>query len=599
MCRRQARTTRARTRRLLTWFPDEPACLDYLEWLRWPDGFRCSAVRWACWVAVEQRSLGVCGVRASGVGYCGDDLPPHSDAAAIVVRGGVGDDQPERGVSALGIQRSLGLGSYQTAWAMLHRYRKAMVRPRPRAPCWLSRGRRGLPGRGESGVFGRQTDTKAIVAIAVEIKNPKGFGRIRLQRVDDVSKDSLIPFIESAVEPGATVHTDGWQAYWTVPDHGYEHERTIMRGERRSCPRPDAGRPSRREPAQALAAWHPPRVRRTRASRRLTSTNSRSASTDAALDVAACSSTDCSTKRSSPTPSPTAARRAGMLRAWINIDRMGRPDRRPAVRALTGGAQATAFDLTPDSQLLGAGTADGKLLLLDTRTGREMGAPVPVAAGAVRADGSHPTAHTFAVGSTDATASLWDLPLRQAPRQPVPAIPGGDPGRRIRTERAIADPPCCRTHSNGRPICAPGSASPVAWPGATLRPRNGMTSCRTAPTDRCARLRCGARRRLEAIGGSGSPLVVSMRPAIGFVGRPTIKAVAGHSCRDDRSVRRAGASFKPTGVFASSARDDGRQRGPRLSDPCNGDAHPGWPRPARSAALPVAEQRGRAGGATA
>ena len=49
--------------------------------------------------------------------------------------------------------------------------------------------------------------------------------------VDDVSKDSLIAFIETAVEPGASVHTDGWQAYWTVPDHGYEHERTIIRGQ--------------------------------------------------------------------------------------------------------------------------------------------------------------------------------------------------------------------------------------------------------------------------------------------------------------------------------------------------------------------------------
>ena len=136
----------------------------------------------------------------------------------------------KHGVSALGIQRSLGLGSYQTAWAMLHRYRKAMVRPgRERLAGWVEVDEAYLGGV-EGGVFGRQTDTKAIVAIAVEIKNPKGFGRIRPQRVDDVSKDSLIPFIESAVEPGATVHTDGWQAYWTVPDHGYEHERTIMRG---------------------------------------------------------------------------------------------------------------------------------------------------------------------------------------------------------------------------------------------------------------------------------------------------------------------------------------------------------------------------------
>jgi transposase-like protein len=78
-------------------------------------------------------------------------------------------------------------------------------------------------------VDGRETATKAIVAIAVEIESPKGFGRIRLRSVPDVAQDSLIPFIEAVVEPGSTVHTDGWQAYWTVPEHGYAHERTVMR----------------------------------------------------------------------------------------------------------------------------------------------------------------------------------------------------------------------------------------------------------------------------------------------------------------------------------------------------------------------------------
>ncbi len=114
---------------------------------------------------------------------------------------------------------------------MLHRFRLAMVRPgRERLSGWVEVDEAYLGGV-EGGVFGRQADTKAIVAIAVEIKQPKGFGRIRLQRVDDVSKDSLIPFIDYAVEPGSTVHTDGWQAYWTVPDRGYEHERTIMRAQ--------------------------------------------------------------------------------------------------------------------------------------------------------------------------------------------------------------------------------------------------------------------------------------------------------------------------------------------------------------------------------
>jgi transposase-like protein len=81
----------------------------------------------------------------------------------------------------------------------------------------------------EGRVRGRKTETKAIVAIAAEIENPKGFGRIRLKHVPDVTAESLLPFVDEAVEPGASVHADGWQAYWKLPDRGYEHERTVMR----------------------------------------------------------------------------------------------------------------------------------------------------------------------------------------------------------------------------------------------------------------------------------------------------------------------------------------------------------------------------------
>jgi transposase-like protein len=135
----------------------------------------------------------------------------------------------KQGISAMGLQRALGLGSYQTAWMMLHRFRVTMVRPgRDRLSGYVEVDETYVGGD-QSGVRGRETDQKVIVAIAVEVEEPRGFGRARLQRVLDVSKDSLIPFVTSAVEPGATVQTDGWQAYWTVPDHGYTHERTVMR----------------------------------------------------------------------------------------------------------------------------------------------------------------------------------------------------------------------------------------------------------------------------------------------------------------------------------------------------------------------------------
>ena len=45
----------------------------------------------------------------------------------------------------------------------------------------------------------------------------------------DVTAESLLPFIDEAVQPGMTIHTDGWQAYWKLDERGYEHERTVMR----------------------------------------------------------------------------------------------------------------------------------------------------------------------------------------------------------------------------------------------------------------------------------------------------------------------------------------------------------------------------------
>ena len=213
---------------LLSWFPDDAACLDYLEWLRWPDGIRCprcagregwrlGSGRWGCAVCGRQASV------TAGTIFHRTRTPLGLWFAAAWQM-----TSQKHGVSALGVQRSLGLGSYQTAWAMLHRYRAAMVRPGRERLSGHVEVDEAYVGGVEGKVHGRETEHKAIVAIAVEIENPTGFGRIRLGHVPDVSKDSLLPFIDGAIEPGATVHTDGWQAYLTLADRGYEHERTVM-----------------------------------------------------------------------------------------------------------------------------------------------------------------------------------------------------------------------------------------------------------------------------------------------------------------------------------------------------------------------------------
>ena len=180
-------------------------------------------------VAAWQRLVGVRRVRPSGVGDRRHDLHRTRTPLRLWFAAAWQMTSQKHGVSALGVQRSLGLGSYQTAWAMLHRYRAAMVRPGRERLAGHVEVDEAYVGGVESSGKGRKTESKAIVAIAVEIENPKGFGRIRLGHVADVSKDSLLPFIDGAVEPGSTVHTDGWQAYWTLTDRGYEQERTVMR----------------------------------------------------------------------------------------------------------------------------------------------------------------------------------------------------------------------------------------------------------------------------------------------------------------------------------------------------------------------------------
>ncbi len=131
-------------------------------------------------------------VPSSDHGDGGHDLRQDAHAADDLVGCGVVRDQPEDSASALGLQRVLGLGSYQTAWTMLHKLRRAMVRPDRDRLAGDVEVDESYVGGGEEGVAGRLTHKKAVVAIAVELHQPRGFGRARLRRIPDVSATSLV-----------------------------------------------------------------------------------------------------------------------------------------------------------------------------------------------------------------------------------------------------------------------------------------------------------------------------------------------------------------------------------------------------------------------
>src|SRR5660397_83782 len=151
------------------------------------------------------------------------------------------------GVSALTMQKLLGLGSYQTAWAMLHRYRTAMVRPGQELLSGRVEVDETFLGGEQPGPRGRGALGKTLVVIAVELVEPKGYGRTRMSVITDASTSSLRPFLLATVEPGATVVTDGWGAYPGACQAGSPTSRTRLPG-------PD---PRRTNCFRLCIAWRP------------------------------------------------------------------------------------------------------------------------------------------------------------------------------------------------------------------------------------------------------------------------------------------------------------------------------------------------------
>ena len=214
----------------MEWFGDESACRRYLARCRWPDGFACArcgekAEPWT--TARGYRHCRQCGSEVSttaGTIFDRTRTPLRTWFAAMWFVTSQKD-----GASALGLKRVLGLGSYQTAWTWLHKLRSAMVRPgRDRLGGSVEVDETYVGGSDVGGNRGRGSKRKAIVAIAVEVHSPKGFGRVRMRQLPDVSASSLMPFVRDVVEEGSEIQTDGWGGYNELSKCGYQHERTVL-----------------------------------------------------------------------------------------------------------------------------------------------------------------------------------------------------------------------------------------------------------------------------------------------------------------------------------------------------------------------------------
>jgi len=211
---------------LETRFSTETACREYLVKLRWPQGFvcpRCDARE--AWLTT--RGLLVCRLCQFQVSVtAGTIFQDIRKPLTLWFRAIWWVTSQKNGASALGIQRVMGLGSYQTAWTWLHKLRRAMVRPdRDRLAGRVEVDETFIGGL-EEGHRGRGAERKALVVIAAQ-EDGAAIGRIRLRHIATASREALHSFIHDTIEPGSVVTTDGLNAYRDMRD--YRHELLVLR----------------------------------------------------------------------------------------------------------------------------------------------------------------------------------------------------------------------------------------------------------------------------------------------------------------------------------------------------------------------------------
>lgn len=214
----------------LSWFDTDADCRDYLAWLRWPDGFVCDKCghvggwqladsRWRCARCLHRTSV-----------TAGTIFDKTRTPLTVWFQAVWSFSTSKDGISALGLQRTLQIGSYQTAWAMVHRLRSVLIRPGRELLSGQVEVDETYIGGQEPGLAGgRAKGKKALVAVAVEVTQPKGFGRCRMRIIPDGSAATLHAFIVDNVASETTVITDGWSGYLGIDKVGYHHDRRSQR----------------------------------------------------------------------------------------------------------------------------------------------------------------------------------------------------------------------------------------------------------------------------------------------------------------------------------------------------------------------------------
>lgn len=207
---------------LMDMFPTEEACLEYLRVVRWPEGYRCLRCQSHEFWKTARGLFHCCECNYEASVTAGTLFQDTRKPLRLWFQAIWYVVNQKHGVSALGLQKALGLGSYHTAWEWLHKLRRAMVRSGRDRLSGLVEMNETFIGGERPGKRGRGAEGKTLVLIAAEDVG-KGIGRIRLSTLPDATGEAIKQATLRMVKPGSTIRSDGWDSYNLLTKHGYIH----------------------------------------------------------------------------------------------------------------------------------------------------------------------------------------------------------------------------------------------------------------------------------------------------------------------------------------------------------------------------------------
>jgi len=230
-------------------FPDEVSCLKYLEKMRWPNGFaceKCSELGEAFRIAARPRVLKCRSCYCEASITAGTVMHRSKTSILVWLWAAYLVSTQTSGISAMELQKQLGIDRYETAFQILHKLRGAMVRP--------SRDKIGtewpleldvifIGGKTRSGVQGKTNQVPVAIAVEVrrrEVRDPKTnkviqralAGRVRLQKLSDKTAAGVSQFAQNCIAAGATIISDDGNEFTNLINLGYAHQPVAMRGDR-------------------------------------------------------------------------------------------------------------------------------------------------------------------------------------------------------------------------------------------------------------------------------------------------------------------------------------------------------------------------------